>query len=356
MQAKKIIAWDNMVYISNNLTTAQSLTLNTSNQTASLLKVGQVLSATIEQVQGKQVQLTIGNQTLLATSKEPIQSSGTVQVQVKQTQPSIELAILNASNKPSNSLQTQQALQTAYRQFIPNQTGISQAFQQISLIQSLPPSLLGPVNQLLDQTLKAGSPLSGKDLKNKLSESGLFMESKLKQTDKPNLNNDVKAQLLTLKQQTENLSVKTPLPQLTQLAGLLTQAISRLTVQQLQLYENPYITPLDLPFNSDKQINKNYIEFRKNNHTSPPSWEIVIETLLPQGELSTKLMMNPQGEISCFLWCETDNLEQLIAEQLDTLTQNFADNDLNIKMLQIVEKKPTHTAQTTQVAIIDIHI
>lgn len=355
MQAKKIVAWDNMVYISNNLTNTQSLTLNSANQAGSLLKVGQVLSATIEQVQGKQVQLSIGNQTLVATSKEPIQSSGTVQVQVKQTQPSIELAIVNA-NKPSNSLQAQQALQTAYRQFIPNQTGLSQAFQQISLIQALPPSLLAPVNQLLDQALKAGSPLSGRDLKNKLSESGLFMESKLKQTDKPNLSNDVKAQLLTLKQQADNLNVKTPSPPLAQLAGLLTQAINRLTVQQLQLYENPYITPLDLPFDSNKQINKNYIEFRKNDHSSPPSWEIVIETLLPQGELSTKLMMNPQGEISCLFWCETDTLEQLISEQLDTLTQNFADNDLNIKMLKIVEQKPTHTAQTTQVAIIDIHI
>jgi hypothetical protein len=344
-----------MVNISNNFTTAQSLALNSTNQNSALLKVGQVLNANIEQVQGKQVTLTIGNQTLIATSKTDIQESGTIQVRVKQLQPTVELAIVHAS-KPNTTQQMQSTLQAAYRHFMPNQTALPQAFQQISLLQGLPASLLGPINQLLEQVTKNASPLSGNALKDRMADSGLFLESKLKQPEKPNLSTDIKAQLLTLQKQTETLSIKAPSSQLSQLLSTLTQAINRLTVQQLQLYENPNITPLELPYSDRKNNYNDYIEFRKNTPSESPSWEILINLHLPAGELSSKLTLNQQGEFSCFIWCETAILEQTISENITQLEQQFAQQELKLQNVLIVKQKPSKTEKSTQVALIDIHI
>ena len=347
-----------MVYISNNSPQPTATTINNVNSVHpknTTLQVGQTLNANIKPLQGNQVQINIGSQTLLATSKESALPTGNVQVQVKQTQPSIVLSIM--SHKPSTSTnQAQQTIQAAYRQLMPAQTNVSQAFQQISLLQALPPALLSPINQLLDQMLKSTTPLSGKELKNRLEQSGLFFESKLKNSEQPKLQNDLKVQLLTLRQQAEALNIKSPASQLTQLASILTQAINRLTVQQLQLYENPTATPLELPFERDKRIHKNTIELRQNQHTSPASWEVLMDMDLPQGELFTKLLMNQKGDINCIFWCGTNAIENLIKEQINTLTQQFSDGNLPLKSIQFVPQKPVTTTQSTQVALIDIHI
>ncbi|VAW49033.1 hypothetical protein MNBD_GAMMA03-1797 [hydrothermal vent metagenome] len=345
-----------MVYVSNNNISPLTIGLNNiTKPNLTLFNVGQTLNATIQSTQGNQVQLNIGNQTLIAHSKEPITNTGTVQVHVKQTQPSVVLSIV-PNTKAQGSQQVQLTLQAAYRQFIPAQTNISQAFQQLSLLQSLPPSLLTPINQLLDQMLKSTGSLSGKELKNKLEQSGLFLESKLKNNDHTKVQNDLKAQLLSLKQQAESARVKNPTSQLLQLTGILNQAINRLTVQQLQLYENPLITPLELPFRSKKEVLKNSIEIRKNDQSAPPSWEVLLDTHLPQGMLTTKLTIQPKGDIHCYLWCETPLLEKLIKENLTTLTQQFTEHELAIKTLQIVPQKPSSTQKNTQIALIDIHI
>ncbi|GKT11164.1 MAG: hypothetical protein ISEC1_P0127 [Thiomicrorhabdus sp.] len=345
-----------MVSISNNnLPNLQSLFLNSASSASSLLKVGQVLSVNIDQVQGKQVLLNIAGQTITATSKESLQNTGTVQVQVKQLQPTLELVIIK-SPKQTASQQLQQTLQAAYRQFIPNQQAIPQVLQQISLMQALPPSLSGAINQLLDQVSKSNTPLSGKELKDKISNSGLFLESKLNKSDKPNVNTDLKAQLLKLNQETQSLNSKSFSPQLAQLAGTLTQAINRLTVQQLQLYETPYITAMELPYESNRTINESSIELRKHNEKSAISWEVLINIALPQGEMATKIILNQQDELSYLIWCETDALELLVSENLENLKQQLSDGELGVRSLQIVKQKPIKTEKTTQIALIDIHI
>ena len=345
-----------MVNISNNhLANLQSFKLNATTPTISLFKVGQILSVNIENIQGKQVQMNIGGQSLIATSKEPIQATGTVQVQIKQLQPSLELVIVK-TDKPSTAQQAQQTLQTAYRQLIPNQQGITQALQQVNLMQSLPASLSGPVNQLLDQLSKTNTALTGKDLKNKIANSGLFLENKLSKSEKPNLKNDVKAQLLQINQQAQSLNSKSFSPQLALLTGTLAQAINRLTVQQLQLYENPHITALELPFNSDRTINESSIELRRHPKSSALSWEVLVDISLPQGEMSSKLILNRQDELSCLIWCETNELETLVSEKLEVLSEQLSATGLEIKAVQTVKQKPVKTDKTTQIALIDIHI
>jgi len=348
-----------MVLISNNLSNAQTITLKQTSSLDSLLKVGQVLTANIQSVKGNQVQLTIGNQTLLATSKQPIQENGTVQIKINQVKPDVQLAIINTQAKPSSNAVTQQAMQAAYRQFIPTQAPLPQVFQQINLLQSLPVSLQSPIQQLLDQVAKGNQNLNGSALKQKLADSGLFLESKLR-SSKPNapqqLKNDVKAQILQLQQQVSALSQQNTTASTHKLSTLLNQALSRLTVQQVQLIENPNITPLELPYERNRKINKDYIEIRRNDQSGEAHWEAYVDLTLPEGELSTKLRFSENGKLECYIWCETDTLHKTVEEHLPQLGEMLNLDDNALLNIQQVQQKPLKTDNTTKVALIDIKI
>lgn len=349
-----------MVTISNNFINAQALTIKPSNPVTSLLKIGQTLSANVQPISNNQAQITIGNQTLLATTKTPIQESGTILVRVTQLKPDIQLSIINSQAKPTISANNQQTIQTAYRQFIPNQAPLSQVFQQINLLQSLPPSIQAPLQQLLDQVSKNNQGINGQNIKQKLSESGLFLESKLKGTSKneaaTNIKNDVKAQVLQLQQQVSTLQQQTASSSLNKLSNLLNQALSRLTVQQVQLFENPNITPLEVPFEGNKGDNKDYIELRKNEQNEQTQWEAYVDLTLPTGLLSAKLKLSEQGLLDCYLWCETEDLESSVAKQIESLKQLLNNNELQLNSIQITPKKPIKTDNTTKMALIDIKI
>ena len=351
---------DTMVTISNNFINAQALTIKSSNAVTSLLKVGQTLSANVQPISNNQAQITIGNQTLLAATKTPIQESGTIQVRVNQVKPDIQLSIIPSQGKPTNSAISQQAIQSAYRQFIPNQTPLSQVFQQINLLQSLPPSIQAPLQQLLDQVSKNNQGINGQSIKQKLNESGLFLESKLGSTSKSQasntIKNDVKAQILQLQQQVSTLQQHSTSSSLNKLSTLLNQALSRLTVQQVQLFENPNITPLEVPFERDKGDNKDYIELRKNEQNEQTQWEAYIDLTLPTGLLSVKLKLSEQGLLDCFLWCETEELESNVASHIESLTQLLSSNELQLNNMQITPKKPVKTDNSTKMALIDIKI
>ena len=349
-----------MVTISNNFINAQALTIKPSTPVTNLLKVGQVLSANVQPISNNQAQITIGNQTLIATTKTPIQESGTIQVRVTQLKPDIQLSIINSQVKPTNSASSQQTIQTAYRQFIPNQTPLPQVFQQINLLQSLPPSIQAPLQQLLDQVSKNNQGINGQSIKQKLSESGLFLESKLGTTSKneatTNIKNDVKAQILQLQQQVSTLQQQSSSSGLNKLSTLLSQALSRLTVQQVQLFENPNITPLEVPFERNKENNKDYIELRKNEQNEQTQWEAYLDLTLPTGLLSAKLKLSKQGHLDCYLWCETEDLENNVANQIESLKQLLDSNGLQSNSIQITPKKPVKTDNTTKMALIDIKI
>lgn len=349
-----------MVLISNNLLNAQALNIKQASSIDSLLKVGQVLTANIQSVKGNQVQLSIGNQTLLATAKQPIQESGTIQVRVNQVKPDVQLAIVNSQSKAPTQTATQQTLQAAYRQFIPNQAPLSQVFQQINLLQSLPPSLQAPIQQLLDQVNKGNQNPNGQTIKQKLADSGLFLESKLSKanstTPQSQIKNDIKAQILQLQQQVSSLQQQSSSTSVNKLSTLLSQALSRLTVQQVQLFENPNITPLELPFTRDNSINRDYIEIRQNSQSSKASWEAYVDLTLPQGLLSVKLRFTEDDELDCYIWCETDELTKSVEQSLHLLKEALDSKENRFINIQLTPKKPEKTDNTTKIALIDIKI
>ena len=348
-----------MVTISNSYLNTQALTVKTNNSVESLLKLGQILNANIQSVSGNKVQLTIGNQTLIATSKTPIQETGTIQVKVNQVKPDLQLVIVSPQNKQTASTPTTQTLQAAYRQFIPLQAPLTQVFQQITLLQSLPPSLQTPVQQLLDLVSKSNQSISGDTLKQKLANSGLFLESKLssgKTLDISSVRNDVKAQILQLQQQVSAIQQQTSSSALTKLATLLDQALSRITVQQIQMFENPNITPLEIPFERDKKADNDQIEIRKNKQEDKDNWEAYIDLTLPQGLLSVKLRLSEENELDSYIWTETEELKNIVENDINILKELLVSNEINLKTMLISPNKPKKTDSSTKIALIDIKI
>lgn len=344
-----------MVSILNNLLSSTLTASNTGIQSNPLLKVGQIITVNVDKIQGNQVFLTLGNQSIVATSKQPIEQTGSLQVQIKQTQPTLELAITQ-NNKSSLQQQQAQIIQATYRQLLPSQTSLTQAAQQLTQLQNIPPQLLGPVSQLLEQITRRAATPTGSELKNQLHNSGLFLESKLRDGQSQSLKNDVKAQLLQIKQQADALNIQKPSPQLSQLSSILSQALNRLTIQQIQLFENPLITSFELPFERERGIAEDYIEFRRHTKESPFSWEVLIDLTLDDGNMSTKLILNKENQLSCYIWCDNALLERKVIENIEQLQQNLTNNQLTIQNLQIVKQKPERSQQSTQVALIDIHI
>ncbi|WP_040725624.1 flagellar hook-length control protein FliK [Thiomicrorhabdus sp. Kp2] len=348
-----------MVTISNSYLNTQALTVKTNSSVESLLKLGQILNANIQSVSGNKVQLTIGNQTLIATSKTPIQETGTIQVKVNQVKPDLQLVIVTPQNKQTTSTPTTQTLQAAYRQFIPLQAPLTQVFQQITVLQSLPPSLQAPVQQLLDLVSKSNQSISGDTLKQKLANSGLFLESKLssgKTLDISSVRNDVKAQILQLQQQVSAIQQQTSSSALTKLATLLDQALSRITVQQIQMFENPNITPLEIPFERDKKADNDQIEIRQNKQEDKDNWEAYIDLTLPQGLLSVKLRLSEENELDSYIWTETEELKNIVENDINILKELLVSNEINLKTMLISPNKPKKTDSSTKIALIDIKI
>jgi len=350
-----------MVLIPSQLSSTLTLNSQTANISSKPLTLGQILVANIQPIKASEVKLTIGEQSFIAKTKQPINESGTIQVRVKQLTPEIQLSIVKNSAQETKAQANQQTVQTALRQFIPTQAPISQTIQQINLLQSLPPSLQAPLQSLINQLTKHEGQLDGKALKDKLLNSGLFLESKLKngvQThDKTSLKNDVKAQLLQLQQQAERIQLgQSNNTTLNKLSLLLNQAISRITVQQIQLFENPAMTPLNLPQEKDQAFEDGRIEIYRKQNNDTPFWEVFIDLSLDDGLFAGKLKLTEEDQLSCYIWCENASLQARIESSLSQLKERLQNQGFSSLNLQTVPNKPPRSEQSIKVALIDIKV
>jgi len=346
-----------MVLIPSNLTLSPSANNQTATNLNRLLSIGQVLTAKIQPISSEQVKISIGNQNLIANTKQPIVESGTVQLKVKQVTPEIQLSLV-ANKTSSPAQQTSQTIQAAYRQFIPNQITLSNSFQQISLLQSLPPSLQTPVNQLLNQFAKQDyQGFNGKDLKNRIFNSGLFLESKLKnEASVQNVKQDLKAQLLQLQQQANRAQLSQHSDSVGKLSTILSQALSRITVQQIQLFENPLVTPFNLLNEAEDRVQEDYIEIHKRQQNDKQTWEVYVDLSLPEGEFASKLVLPEDENLQCFIWCDSPTLLEKIESRLPELQKLLENNNINQPLVQISAQKPSKAQQSIKVALIDIKI
>lgn len=320
-------------------------------------KIGQTLTVSAQQVNGNQLQLLVGKQVLLAEHQLNPVPKGSFQVTVKQTQPTLVLTI--PKPEPSLHSSTQLSLQTGYKQSLGSQLAIHQALQRINQLPNLPQNIQTIINQLIELTLKPTPLLNGSQLKTSISNSGLFLENKLRtKSDDKKLGSDTKAQLLKLQQNTFKALEQAPSSgPLKQLSNLISQAINKLSIQQLQLFENPQLFSLELPLANQDRLESIQIEiFRK--HTNPNSdWEVILQLNVENDEMVVKLTLNgEQQSLNCQIWCETDPLKQRVTRSLEQLSNQLKQLGLELTSLTVTETKPQQSNFTTQVTLIDIKV
>lgn len=341
---------------------SNTLQLNNLNKSSLLdLKVGQSLTATIIKPVGNQLLLQIGAQTLLADTKLTHLKSGQLQVTVKQTQPGIVLTVNQASQAPpqNQNATINTTLQATYRQALAQQLPISQALNQILNLPNLPVAIQSTLQTLLEQLLRPKAALEGKDLKQFISQSGLFLEGNLKQ-NRPNIpfQQDTKAKLLQLQQQALIQLQNNPKSEsLKQLNSLINQALNKLTVQQLQLYENPNMLNIEIPMQHTKWLESFRFEIYRQPPPAQKSWEVLIRLTIEEQQLDVKLQLNEESDtLFCNIWCESLALEKRVKQNLEKLQSQFTQLNINIADIKIVQQPFKVSEFATRVALIDISV
>ncbi|WP_178861127.1 hypothetical protein [Thiomicrorhabdus cannonii] len=313
------------------------------------------------QIQGSQAVITLGNQTLTADLKGPQLKPGPLEVEVKQTHPSLVLTVPPKApqNLQSEVLNSQQAaLQNQYKQLLANQQPITQVLQQLQNAPNLSQNIQTVIGQLLEQLLKPGANLNGQRLKEALSNSGLLLENKLLKADSGNLANDTKAQLLRLQQLIKQEPPASPNASLlAHLGKALAEGINKITLQQLQSFEHPELVNLELPFQQQGEIKPIQVGIYQKRYPQQTLWEILVELEINQSDSLFKLTLNESKEtLYCSIWCETSSLEAAIQTKLPILIEQLQTLGLHVPPPQILPQKPKQSDFATRVALIDIKV
>jgi hypothetical protein len=183
------------------------------------LRVGQVLSATTQRggEAMSKVLIQLGEHTLQAKTPVRLETGQEIKLLVKAAGDAELgklplLTILPAKQaQPGNvELTNTQLAQHKLRQFIAIQQAFNQPLQTAQAILTnkpglnlLPAKLINQLNQLQSALQLPAEQLSGKQLKQQIENSGIFLESKLKhlsQGNSINLNQDFKQLLLSIRQ------------------------------------------------------------------------------------------------------------------------------------------------------------
>ncbi len=316
------------------------------------LTQGQSIYINITAIKGEQIQFNLGGQSFTANSKVPLSEIGQIKVTVLQTSPSLQLGI---STEKAFSHQSPQLIQDTLRQLLPSQLPVSQALQQITqtgLMQLFPPAIQAQLSSLLEHYFKPSANTTAKEIKLHLQNSGLFFESAIKknQTLSPH---DLKGKLLYLNQQINNLAQNQAATN--KLSAILGQAINKITLQQVQILENPELLSLQLSLSQENYIKKIQIDFRKSYNIKETLTEILLTINLAEGESIYKLILN-NDKISIYIWASNTQLNNKIAEKTAILRLQLIESGLPIKDLFIAKIKPQVSPHTKQIALIDIHV
>ncbi|MBN2646985.1 MAG: hypothetical protein JXR44_04305 [Thiotrichales bacterium] len=343
-----------MLTITKNLTLGQ-LASKPSELLLNTLRVGQTLNAQLEKIEGQNVTLKLGQITVNATSKESGLTPGPVQLTVKQTHPSLILAL----SPPPSAKDPQTVLPTALRLHLSQQQPLNQITVQLNqLLTQLPSHLQAPLNALLENLRKPLVAQTGSELKQLLENSGLFLENKLAQATPPaNIKSDLKAQLLQFQQLLQSNPSMQDSDSALKLAHKLTeQAISKITLGQLQLYENPALSRFDFLTDSQPLIEERLSFAKKQSPNGNTRWEVLLNLQTEQGELRAKLSLLGQQQLYCGIWCADPELGARWQNEFNALKPLLLSLDFEQVELQLLNQPPVEENSSPQRALIDIRI
>jgi len=319
------------------------------------LSTGQTLSITVTKSEGSQVFFNLAGKAVSAYSQHTFAEGKQLDVKVAQTNPSVILQIQTpATNQSAAKAET--AIQTAYRQLLPNQQPINQSILQLVQLTNsnlLPSAIQTQLSGLLDQLFKLNGQLNGKDLKAQLQASGLFFESRIAKEGKPPAN-DFKGKLFQLLGAIQSSKSEGLTPQ-SKLGNILAQTLNKVSIQQVQAIENPNILNVELPLQPNHWLDKIAVDIRKNAQVNPTLYEIIIDLTLVKGSLSTKLILQNDA-INVSIWADNTTLEKEVSAALPHLKTLFEEANIPLKNLFITKQKPENSPLAQKVALIDIRI
>ena len=337
---------------------SQGATLSNASAQGLKLLLGNTYNISINKVVGNQVHFSLAGNSLTATSPHNLEGVKQLEVKVTQLTPTLTLQAQPKAPPTANLDQKNQALtQATYRQLLPNQIPINQGLQQLFQLSqntNLTAAIQTHLSQLFEQLFRPNGQLTAKDLKNQLQASGLFLENHLSKQGKP-AKGDIKAkllQLLALTQQQQTASKETDL---LKVSKAIHQTLNKLTLQQLQIFENPSMVSIQLPLQPNRQFQEITIDIRKLQTNDEPVWETLLNLELDQGEMTAKLTLQNET-LSMSFWADNQSLEQKIESGFPALKTALKEAELNVSQLLIAKQKPTNTLQAKKVALIDIHI
>lgn len=340
----------------SNLITSQGATLNSASPQALKLLLGSTYTINVNKVVGNQVHFSLAGNALTATSAQNLEGVKQLDVKVTQLTPTLTLQAQPKAPVANLEQSNQALLQATYRQLLPNQMPVNQGLQQLFQLSqnaNFPPIIQTHLTQLFEQLFRPSTQMTAKDLKNQLLASGLFLENNLAKQGKP-AKGDIKAkllQLLALTQQ-QNGNKETDL---LKLSKAIHQTLNKLTLQQLQTYENPSTVSIQLPLQPNRQFQEISIDIRKIKTQADPVWETLLNLELEQGEITTKLSLQ-NDQISMSFWADNTSLERQIESGFPALKEAFEEANIELSQLMMSKQKPTSATHAKKVALIDIHI
>lgn len=273
---------------------------------------------------------------------------------------------------------TPPALLQGLRESLPQSQQLSQALQNLVGKQPLLPATLQNAIRSLISQLPTRSEISGESLKAAFDRSGLFMENKLvRLAQNPqsasNLNQDLKAQLLELKQLFSSQSQQSsrPAPNQEQTDNLLKQlsnttqgAIDTITVNQLKSLLPAESQPLftDLTFqapNQESETVKLIVREEQDGtgQDEESSWHFNLELDLSRLGRVTVQTTIQQEVTNIRFWVASEVVKNLFETQIERLQQALSKpqyNPLSIAIFVGQPTPPTDPIKNTNSALLDV--
>ena len=190
-----------------------------------------------------------------------------------------------------------------------------------------------PIEQRLKNFLLNIKDLSEPILKQKIENSGIFLESKLKNANTQNIkeiiSNDLKSILLQTSDEINNSSNPNKTEILKQVDKLLLQIDYHQLLSHLSNSSSLY-----LPF-SWEQLQEGHIELKKGKESR---FQCDIDLKLKEyGELNLKLTLYDEKQLNIHIYSDNSELKEIIKENISSLRSALIENQLMPREIRLFE-------------------
>jgi hypothetical protein len=332
----------------NNTTTKNSIEISRSNVSLQGIILGETIQTTVlEKLAGNKYTLALKNMQIPATSNNPLSIGEKLIVKVESLQPQIVLNIIDNKNQSriatiNGNLLQWRANPEALLQVINKVAGFAKLWETFDLPQSFPKNDVEKLMKLFDNiTLSPRTRNNPLFLKDFVSRIGLMLESSLQKTvsdpskrgmEKP-LEDNLKALLLKLSSAAGNVLRENPKPDIEIMAKL--QNISAFTEEALQAIEvkqvinsvfqdsdNGMVLQVPVALADGFRLADIFITPEGKDEQGKTKFSSCTVAVFLDLDILGKIAVNAnfrEGGINCIIKCESEEVTDLISNNLDEL-------------------------------------